>query len=209
MASAEIQVENFTEIVHLLYTHWADYIGDRYVVHQASSSKGAQGLHHAEPEPQPGDLIEIFRGFYSHWVVYVGGGYVVHLAPLRKISGTGWSSIMSSLADRAIVKKEQLCDVVGKDPYEINNKHDDKYNPFPPSKIVQLAEKLVGREFCYFLLRTNCEHFVNELRYGVSRSDQVRDAVPAATIMKLHLLYKITPIISVLRHFFKSILSSQ
>ena len=38
---------------------------------------------------------------------------------------------------------------------------------------------------------------------------QVRDAVPAATIMKLHLLYKITPIISVLRHFFKSILSSQ
>ena len=45
---AEIQVENFTEIVHLLYTHWADYTGDRYVVHQASSSKGAQGLHHAE-----------------------------------------------------------------------------------------------------------------------------------------------------------------
>ena len=83
-----------------------------------------------------------------------------------KISGTGWSSIMSSLADRAIVKKEQLGDVVRKDPYEINNKHDDKYNPFPPSKIVQLAEKLVGREFCYFLLRTNCEHFVNELRYG-------------------------------------------
>ena len=80
---------------------------------------------------------------------------------------------MSSLADRARVKKERLCDVVGKDPYEVNNKHDDKYNPFPPSKIVQLAEKLVGREFCYRVLRANCEHFVNELRYRVSRSDQV------------------------------------
>ncbi|XP_070638684.1 phospholipase A and acyltransferase 3-like [Bos indicus] len=183
----------------------------------------------ASPEPQPGDLTEISRCFYSHWAVYGGGGYVVHLAPLCKISGTGWSSIMSSLADRARVKKERLCDVVGKDPYRVNNKHDDKYNAFPPSKIVQLAEKLVGREFCYHLLHTNCEHFVNELRYGVSRSDQVShvwkkvqtalaaltglgagdtaklktsegsartqviDAVPAAIIMILNLLYKITP----------------
>ncbi|DAA13653.1 TPA: HRAS-like suppressor 2-like [Bos taurus] len=105
-----------------------------------------------------------------------------------KISGTGWSSIMSSLADRARVKKERLCDVVGKDPYRVNNKHDDKYNPFPPSKIVQLVEKLVGREFCYHLLHTNCEHFVNELRYGVSRSDQVRDAVTAATILGVGLI---------------------
>uniref|UniRef100_A0A3Q1MI16 LRAT domain-containing protein n=2 Tax=Bos TaxID=9903 RepID=A0A3Q1MI16_BOVIN len=107
---------------------------------------------------------------------------------LGKISGTGWSSIMSSLADRARVKKERLCDVVGKDPYRVNNKHDDKYNPFPPSKIVQLVEKLVGREFCYHLLHTNCEHFVNELRYGVSRSDQVRDAVTAATILGVGLI---------------------
>ncbi|XP_055439684.1 phospholipase A and acyltransferase 3-like [Bubalus kerabau] len=145
-----------------------------------------------QPEPQPGDLIEIFRGFYSHWAVYVGGGYVVHLAPLRKISGTGWSSIMSSAAGKAIVKMERLCDVVGKDRYKVNNKHDDKYNPFPPSKIVQLAEKLVGCELCYHLICKNCEHFVNELRYGVSRSDQVIDAVPEAIIMEPHLLYTIT-----------------
>uniref|UniRef100_A0A4W2C8V5 LRAT domain-containing protein n=1 Tax=Bos indicus x Bos taurus TaxID=30522 RepID=A0A4W2C8V5_BOBOX len=183
----------------------------------------------ASPEPQPGDLIEIFRPFYRHWAVYVGGGYVVHLAPSSEIAGAGGASIMSAVADSAIVKKERLCDVVGRDPYRVNNKHDDKYNPFPPSKIVQWAEELVGRELCYSLTSKNCEHFVNELRYGVSRSDQVShvwkkvqtalaaltglgagdtaklktsegsartqviDAVPAAIIMKLNLLYKITP----------------
>ena len=89
------------------------------------------------------------------------------------ISGDGESGIKLAVADRAIVKKERLRDVVGRDPYRINNKHDDKYNPFPPNKIIQRAEELVGQEFCYSLTSQNCEHFVNELRYGVSRSDQV------------------------------------
>ncbi|ELR46111.1 HRAS-like suppressor 2, partial [Bos mutus] len=136
-------------------------------------------LSQAKRKPRLGDLTEISASGYEHWAFCMSRGCVSHLAPSSKdrgggkISGTGWSSIMSSLADRARVKKERLCDVVGKDPYRVNNKHDDKYNPFPPSKVVQLAEKLVGREFCYHLLHTNCEHFVNELRYGVSRSDQV------------------------------------
>uniref|UniRef100_A0A3Q1MK26 LRAT domain-containing protein n=1 Tax=Bos taurus TaxID=9913 RepID=A0A3Q1MK26_BOVIN len=130
-----------------------------------------------------GSVPQIHPPFLQQSALCVSGKW-----SLGKISGTGWSSIMSSLADRARVKKERLCDVVGKDPYRVNNKHDDKYNPFPPSKIVQLVEKLVGREFCYHLLHTNCEHFVNELRYGVSRSDQVRDAVTAATISGVGLI---------------------
>ena len=80
---------------------------------------------------------------------------------------------MSSVANRAIAKKEWLCDVAGRDLYRVNNKHDEKYNPFPPSRIVQRAEELVDQEFCYSLTSKNCEHFVNELRYGVSRSDQM------------------------------------
>ena len=55
---------------------------------------------------------------------------------------------MSSVADRAIVKKERLCDVAGRDLYRVNNKHDDKYNPFPPSRIVQRVEELVGPVSC-------------------------------------------------------------
>ncbi|XP_027973834.1 phospholipase A and acyltransferase 3 isoform X1 [Zalophus californianus] len=136
----------------------------------------------AGPEPKVGDLIEIFRPFYRHWAIYVGDGYVVHLAPPSEVAGAGVASIMSTLTEKAIVKKELLYDVVGRDKYQVNNKHDDKYSPLPPSKIVQRAEGLVGQELPYSLPSENCEHFVNELRYGVARSDQVRDAIVVAGI---------------------------
>ncbi|XP_054426967.1 phospholipase A and acyltransferase 3 [Pteronotus mesoamericanus] len=134
------------------------------------------------PEPNLGDLIEIFRPLYRHWAIYVGDGYVIHLAPPSEIAGAGAASLMSALADKAIVKKELLYHVAGRDRYHVNNKHDDKYSPLPPSKIVQRAEEQVGREVLYKLTSDNCEHFVNELRYGVARSDQVRDAIMAAGI---------------------------
>uniref|UniRef100_A0A2K5V1N8 Phospholipase A and acyltransferase 3 n=1 Tax=Macaca fascicularis TaxID=9541 RepID=A0A2K5V1N8_MACFA len=126
------------------------------------------------PEPKPGDLIEIFRPFYRHWAIYVGDGYVVHLAPPSEVAGAGAASVMSALTDKAIVKKELLYDVAGSDKYQVNNKHDDKYSPLPYSKIIQRAEELVGQEVLYKLTSENCEHFVNELRYGVARSDQAR-----------------------------------
>lgn len=134
------------------------------------------------PEPKPGDLIEIFRPIYSHWAIYVGDGYVIHLAPPSEIPGAGAASIMSALTDKAIVKKELLRDVAGKDKYQVNNKHDKEYTPLPLNKIIQRAEELVGQEVLYRLTSENCEHFVNELRYGVPRSDQVRDAVKVATV---------------------------
>ncbi|XP_064143962.1 phospholipase A and acyltransferase 3-like isoform X1 [Loxodonta africana] len=130
-----------------------------------------------QDRPKLGDLIEIFRIGYQHWAIYVGGGYVIHLAPPSEFAGAGAASVMSALMDKAIVKKELLSVVVGRDRYRINNKHDDRYFPLPPRKIVQRAEKLVGREVVYQLTSRNCEHFVNELRYGVACSDQVSDAV--------------------------------
>lgn len=136
----------------------------------------------SQPEPKIGDLIEIFHPFYRHWAIYIGDGYVVHLAPPAESAGAGVASMKSVLTEKAMVKKELLHDVVGKDKYQVNNKHDDKYLPLPPGKIVQCAEKLVGQELPYSLSGQNCEHFVNELRYGVHRSDQVRDAVMAAGI---------------------------
>ncbi|XP_006861158.1 PREDICTED: HRAS-like suppressor 3 [Chrysochloris asiatica] len=129
------------------------------------------------PEPNPGDLIEIFRPLYKHWAIYVGDGYVVHLAPPSEIAGAGAASVMSALTDKAIVKRELLCVVAGRDKYRVNNKHDDKYPVLPGVKIIQRAEAMVGQEVLYKLTSENCEHFVNEIRYGIARSDQVRDAL--------------------------------
>uniref|UniRef100_A0A8C5Z2A8 LRAT domain-containing protein n=1 Tax=Marmota marmota marmota TaxID=9994 RepID=A0A8C5Z2A8_MARMA len=134
---------------------------------------------HPGTQPKLGDLIEISRFGYEHWAIYVGNGYVVHLAPPSEVAGAGVSSIMSIVAERAIVKKELLSVVAGGDKYRINNKHDDKYDPLPLNKIVKEAEKMVGREVPYSLTSDNCEHFVNVLRYGVSRSDQVTDTLTA------------------------------
>ncbi|XP_021781319.1 phospholipase A and acyltransferase 2 isoform X1 [Papio anubis] len=121
---------------------------------------------------RPGDLIEISRFGYEHWAIYVGHGYVVHLAPPSEIAGAGAASVLSALTNKAIVKKELLSAVAGSDNYRVNNKHDDKYRPLPCNKIVKRAEELVGQELPYSLTSDNCEHFVNHLRYGVSRSDQ-------------------------------------
>uniref|UniRef100_A0A8C9PPZ2 LRAT domain-containing protein n=1 Tax=Spermophilus dauricus TaxID=99837 RepID=A0A8C9PPZ2_SPEDA len=115
--------------------------------------------------PKPGDLIEIFRFGYEHWAIYVGNGYVVHPAPTPEAARGGVSGFSSVVGNRAIVKKELLSMVAGRDKYRVNNKNDKKYNPLPPNKIVQQAEKMVGKEVPYSLTSDNCEHFVtNTLR---------------------------------------------
>ncbi|XP_022058959.1 phospholipase A and acyltransferase 3-like [Acanthochromis polyacanthus] len=129
-----------------------------------------------DEKPEPGDLIEIFRGSYQHWAVYVGDGFVVHLAPPSEVAGAGASSMMSVLAEKALVKKEELWDVVGTHKWIINNGLDNKYTPRPARTIVREACALVGSELNYCVFRGNCEHFVNELRYGKAESRQVRKA---------------------------------
>uniref|UniRef100_A0A8C9UP01 LRAT domain-containing protein n=1 Tax=Spermophilus dauricus TaxID=99837 RepID=A0A8C9UP01_SPEDA len=127
--------------------------------------------------PKPGDLIEIFRFGYEHWAIYVGNGYVVHPAPTPEAARGGVSGFSSVVGNRAIVKKELLSMVAGRDKYRVNNKNDKKYNPLPPNKIVQQAEKMVGKEVPYSLTSDNCEHFVTKLRHGVSLSGQVAGRV--------------------------------
>ncbi|XP_023263065.1 HRAS-like suppressor 3 [Seriola lalandi dorsalis] len=129
-----------------------------------------------DEKPEPGDLIEIFRGTYQHWAVYIGDGFVVHLAPPSEVPGAGANSMMSVLSDKAVVKREELWDVVGTNKWKINNSLDEKYKPLPVPVIVKEARKLVGKELPYCVLRGNCEHFANELRYGEAESRQVRKA---------------------------------
>ncbi|XP_029021924.1 phospholipase A and acyltransferase 3-like [Betta splendens] len=129
-----------------------------------------------DEKPMPGDLIEIFRGSYQHWAVYVGDGFIVHLAPPSEVPEAGVNSMMSVITEKAMVKKEELWDVVGTNRWTINNGLDEKYEPRPARAIVKEACGLVGEELPYCLFRGNCEHFANELRYGKAESRQVRKA---------------------------------
>ncbi|XP_063173285.1 phospholipase A and acyltransferase 3-like [Candoia aspera] len=149
------------------------------VAGQEKSAANAE-MSHQNPwmqkmDLEPGDLIEIFRPGYQHWAVYVGLGYVVHLAPPSEVAGAGLASSTSVFANTAVVKKELLSDVVGVDECRVSNKHDSKYSVRPANRIVFLAEKMVGQMVQYAITSQNCEHFANNLRYDVARSDQVRD----------------------------------
>ncbi|KAK9963300.1 hypothetical protein ABG768_006498 [Culter alburnus] len=125
-------------------------------------------------KPEPGDLIQIFRSVYQHWAIYVGEGYVIHLAPPSEYAQAGASSLMSVLCDKAIVKKEELCEVVGNDEYSINNLLDKEYEPRPIQDVLRDAHSRLGKELSYSIFNKNCEHFVTELRYGKPQSRQVR-----------------------------------
>ncbi|XP_068571043.1 phospholipase A and acyltransferase 3-like [Cebidichthys violaceus] len=129
-----------------------------------------------DEKPEVGDLIEIFRGSYQHWAVYVGDGFIVHLAPPSEVPGTGANSMMSVIAEKAVVKKQELWDVVGNNQWKINNSLDKQYQPRPAHVIVRQACAMVGNELPYCVFRGNCEHFANELRYGKAESRQVRKA---------------------------------
>ncbi|KAM4720942.1 phospholipase A and acyltransferase 3-like [Rhinophrynus dorsalis] len=129
------------------------------------------------PPPQPGDLIEFMRPLYQHWGIYVGGGYVVHLTDQE-----GWSSLSSALGGTAVVRKDRLEAVADGCNYRVNNKFDQKMDPFPPGKVVRAALEQVGKVMPYSVTSANCEHFVTELRYGNCVSDQVDNAKMYAAV---------------------------
>ncbi|KAK3877283.1 hypothetical protein Pcinc_017986 [Petrolisthes cinctipes] len=130
-------------------------------------------------QPSPGDLIEVDRPGYQHWALYVGDGYVIHLVPPCEAAGAGIGSLGSVTCNRAKIQKVALKFVVGGDSYRVNNQLDDKYEPLPVGKIIRAAELQIGRTIPYDLFTSNCEHWVNDMRYGEPESRQVRNLVLA------------------------------
>ncbi|XP_016894859.1 HRAS-like suppressor 3 [Cynoglossus semilaevis] len=131
-------------------------------------------------EPNLGDLIRIERTCYQHWALYIGGGYVVHLAPPSEVANAGAQSLMSVVADRAVVKKELLKDVVGNSNWRVDNLLDKEYEPRSTCVVIEEAKAWVGRVMRYNVISWNCEHFVTNLRYGKPESRQVRQAANVA-----------------------------
>ncbi|XP_051901137.1 phospholipase A and acyltransferase 3-like [Pristis pectinata] len=131
------------------------------------------------PNPQPGDLIEIFKGMYSHWAIYIGDGEVIHLT--SDGASADVSVRFSSSAKTAVVKREPFDTVVGSNDWHINNS-DGKRKPLPSDDIIKKAKAMVGQKVCYNVIKQNCEHFVNSLRYGESVSDQATAVTSVASI---------------------------
>ncbi|XP_015444180.1 Ca(2+)-independent N-acyltransferase [Pteropus alecto] len=140
-----------------------------------SAGKLTKQTAEGEPRPRPGDLIEIFRIGYEHWAIYVEDDCVVHLAPPSDDFEAG--SITSIFSNRAVVKYSRLEDVLHGCSWKVNNKLDGTYLPLPVDTIIQRTRKMINKIVQYSLIEGNCEHFVNDLRYGVPRSQQVEHAL--------------------------------
>uniref|UniRef100_A0A8C7BNE9 Phospholipase A and acyltransferase 5 n=1 Tax=Neovison vison TaxID=452646 RepID=A0A8C7BNE9_NEOVI len=139
------------------------------------AGKLAKQAAEGKPRPRPGDLIEIFRIGYEHWAIYVEDDCVVHLAAPSEEFEVG--SITSVFSNRAVVKYSRLEDVLHGCSWKINNKLDGTYLPLPVDQILQRTRKMINKIVQYSLIEGNCEHFVNDLRYGVPRSQQVEHAL--------------------------------
>ncbi|XP_059243046.1 phospholipase A and acyltransferase 5 [Mustela nigripes] len=140
-----------------------------------SAGKLAKQAAEGKPRPRPGDLIEIFRIGYEHWAIYVEDDCVVHLAAPSEEFEVG--SITSVFSNRAVVKYSRLEDVLHGCSWKVNNKLDGTYLPLPVDQILQRTRKMINKIVQYSLIEGNCEHFVNDLRYGVPRSQQVEHAL--------------------------------
>ncbi|XP_077915266.1 phospholipase A and acyltransferase 5 [Halichoerus grypus] len=140
-----------------------------------SAGKLTKQVAEGKPRPRPGDLIEIFRIGYEHWAIYVEDDCVVHLAAPSEEFEAG--SITSVFSNRAVVKYSRLEDVLHGCSWKINNKLDGTYLPLPVDQIIQRTKKMINKIVQYSLIEGNCEHFVNDLRYGVPRSQQVEHAL--------------------------------
>ncbi|XP_045704424.1 protein LRATD2-like, partial [Phyllostomus hastatus] len=122
-------------------------------------------------EPRPGDIIDIFHIGYKDWAIYVGDGNVIHLTPPNQYSRPHTSN-NSEHEVKAVVKYELLKDVANNDSYKVNNYLDRRFRPRPVDDIVKLAMQKIGEIRSYNVFKSNCEHFVTELRNGHSHSEQ-------------------------------------
>ena len=84
---------------------------------------------------------------------------------------------MSVPTEKAMVRKQKLQEAVGDSTWIINNSLDKKYKPCSARIIVEEALMEVGKMMEYSVYSSNCEHFVNELRYGKAVSWQVSGPV--------------------------------
>ncbi|KAE8630100.1 hypothetical protein XENTR_v10000693, partial [Xenopus tropicalis] len=130
-----------------------------------------------------GDLLEVPRTLFVHFGIYLGNNKVAHLMPDILPAFTSDKSriqqvvtnkrlIVGVIAKMASVRVDSVQDFAYGGTIIINHMdHRVTNKPLPSEEIVTRAEKLVGVT-SYSLLWHNCEHFVNDCRYGMPVSFQ-------------------------------------
>uniref|UniRef100_A0A8W8L4Z0 LRAT domain-containing protein n=1 Tax=Magallana gigas TaxID=29159 RepID=A0A8W8L4Z0_MAGGI len=111
---------------------------------------------------------------------------VVHLAGDENdglngnISPSHAFTISGKSFNKAVVKRENVWQVVLDSRVEINNSKDQKCQPRRPHEIVEEALMKIG-DIGYNVLWKSCEHFAAYCRYGVNWSEQADLTAVAAT----------------------------
>ncbi|XP_059172803.1 phospholipase A and acyltransferase 3-like [Physella acuta] len=132
------------------------------------------------PRLKRADIVRIERDKgYFHFALYIGDMMAIHLVGPSHICGISSGGLSSGSMAAATclqctfgeVKKELLLEIAGKDLISIANINE----PFDDeSEVIKRAEAQIGVHH-YNLLKYNCEHFVNHMKYNLKRSMQVEN----------------------------------
>ena len=120
----------------------------------------------------PGDIIEFDMGTYSHFGIYVGDQ---ELSPAGSSTGPDVGIKKGDLVHLTKEDNEVVLEYLSeqKNRCRKNNLKDDEEAPKDKNKICEDALEQVGARSIYHLGKYNCEHFSNDMRYGIPVSDQI------------------------------------
>ncbi|XP_059172812.1 phospholipase A and acyltransferase 3-like [Physella acuta] len=127
---------------------------------------------------RPGDIVKFRRdAMYCHFALYIGNGRVIHLTSSNPAtfnsSSKGALSAAGLPVDIGNVSEDDFFEVAADSKAELANW--DEKSPYSEAEIVKRAKAKIGPAK-YSIETYNCEHFVNEIKYGKPVSKQVDSA---------------------------------
>ena len=131
-------------------------------------------------KPRYGDHIRVSRGYYYHHGIYFFPWRVIHFSAYNVDGEEGETS-----AQRACIIKTTFKDFHRGDRVEVRVLSDEeKKSKRKWWQVARIAKGEVGkRRGTYNIIKNNCEHFVNEVLFGVRYSEQ--SAHPIRHVLQL------------------------
>ena len=131
-------------------------------------------------KPRYGDHIRVSRGYYYHHGIYFWPWRVIHFSAYNQDGEEGETN-----AQRACIIKTTFKDFHRGDRVEVRVFSDEELKVKNSKwKIARIAKGELGkRKGTYNLIKNNCEHFVNEVIFGVKYSEQT--AHPIRHVLQL------------------------